>query len=132
MRKMLALLGLGGKRVHPLPRGRIDLGRLAEHHRQHMVRGGHLRQVHVRLKTDPLEVGDAVRRQNVVEIFGHRVRIETDAGADNLRRAEPQAAHRVFRTMDQVVRELARLDFFGEFLAVGRLENLVHVCQQGS
>ena len=88
--------------------------------------------MHVRLETNAFEVGDAVRRQHVVEILGHRIWIETDAGADDLRRAEPQAAHRVFGAMDQIVGKLARFDLLGELLAVGRLENFVHERQQCS
>ncbi len=130
--KLLMRLGLGRQRVHSLPRRGIDLGRLAQHHRQHVMRGGHLGQMHVRLQTDPLEVGDAIRRQHVVEILRHRVRIEANARADHLRGAEPQAAHRVFRAMDQVVSKFARLDFLGKLFAVRWLENLVHVCQQSS
>ena len=129
---LLAVLRFGRYRIHPLPRHGIDFRRFAEHHRQHVMGGGRLGQMHVRLQANTFEIGDAVRRQNIVEVLRHRVRIQPDAAAEYLRRAEPQAAHRVFRAMDQIVSEIARLDLLGELLAIAWFENLVHVGQQSA
>jgi hypothetical protein len=112
-------------RVHPLAGDGIDVGRLAENHRQHVVASGGFRQMDVGFQADALVVADLFGRHDIIQILGHRVRVERHARADNLWRAEPQTAHGIARAVDQILGELAGLNFFGEFFLVDWVKNVV-------
>ena len=77
---------LGCNRVHPLPGDGVHIGRFTQDHRQHVMTRRGFGQMHVGLQADPLEVADLIGRHDVVQILGHRVGVETHAGADHLRR----------------------------------------------
>ena len=121
---------LGDDRIHPLASDRVDVGRFAEDHCQHVVAGGRFRQVDIGFQADAFEIADLFGGHHVVQVFGDRVGVETHAGAEDLRSAQPQAANGVARAVDEVLRKFAGLDFLGELLLINGVENVVQVSKE--
>lgn len=129
---LLPRAGVMHDRIHPLPSERIHIGRRAENHRQHVMTGRRLSEVHIRFQTNPLEIANLLRRHHIIEILGYGVRVEPHACADHLGRTEPQPPHRVTRAMHQVLGKLARFDLLCQLLLVDRVENVIEIREQSA
>ena len=128
---LFALLRFRKDYMEPLASCRVDVGRFAQDHCQHMVTGSDFGEVDVRLQADAsrsatLSGGNTLSRYSATEFGSRPMPLPTSCGA------EAKAPHCVFGAEDQVVSEVARLDFLGELVMIGRFEDLVHVGQQGA
>lgn len=92
--------------------------------------GGRFGQVNVGLQADAFEVAHLFGRHDVVQIFGHRVRVEAHASADDLRGAKAETADRIPGLVHQIFSEFARGDFLREFFLVDWVENIVQISKQ--
>jgi hypothetical protein len=88
--------------------------------------------VHVRFQTALLDLGDLLRRQSVVEIFGHGVGVEAAIAAKDLGCGQTATAHDLTDSPNQVRCELAVFQLGTDLLCLRGFKNVVQVGQQCS
>jgi hypothetical protein len=125
-----AIVRFCGNRIHTLAGDRIDVGRFAQDHREHMMAGGRLGEMDVGFEANSLEVADLFGRHDVIEIFGNRIRVEAHAGADHLRSTQAEATHGVAGAVDEVFGELAGFDLLGELLLIDWVKDIIQIGQE--
>ena len=118
--------------IDPLPRAGVDFGGLPQDERQDLVARGDFGETDVRFETRPLEIGDPLGGQGVVQVLGHRVWIDGHTPPTECWGAKPQLADHVTSATGQVRSEFTFLDLLADLCLVIWFKNLVQIGQHGT
>ena len=113
--------------IHARPSLLPHFHRIAQHQREDLMAGRHLRQVHVRVETNLLDIHDLRRSQFAVEVLGNQIRIESRPLAEQFRSRQATPTHDLFDPVHERGRIAALGQFLSDLLRLIRLQFVVQV-----